>query len=118
MSRFIQTKDSPLLPLFQKQPERDRDYIRRVGGEGVLLSEDLPALKAQRLKVALLLMDSRLHWRTEIERVSGGAEGMRRLRELRQRGWIIEKQREGGRVWRYWAKYIPEVDYKILREMV
>jgi hypothetical protein len=96
MTRFVQTKDSPLL-----------------------LSEDLPSLKSQRLKVALLMLDLFWHTRFEIEKVAGGAEGMRRMRELRQRGWEIEKRRiEGRRAWQYRATYIPEVDYKILREML
>ena len=51
--------------------------------------------RASRLEiVADLMLDRRWHKTVEIESVSvGGSQGTRRLRELRKKGWAIEKRK-------------------------
>ena len=84
------------------------NVIARLGGWGILTLQDLPDLDSQRGKVLDLLLDRRWHTGPEILRVSGGTEGLRRLRELRTLpGYTIERRKavnpfsRGKRVFEY-----------------
>ena len=72
-----------------------------------LTAIDVSQLNQGARRVYDLLFDGRWHDRDEIERAAGergvaAAEGMRRMRELRQRGFKIEKHRTSDRrVWLY-----------------
>jgi hypothetical protein len=76
--------------------------LRKLGAEGILRVEDLPALGQHKLKILTLLSDGAWHSRDEIEAcVAPAREGMRRMRELREY-FIIDRDRcEYGREFRY-----------------
>ena len=57
-----------------------------------LTPPDKKRLKTNREKVKNLMMDNQWHPATEIREV-GGAEGLRRLRELRKDGYVVTKRR-------------------------
>lgn len=84
--------------------EDDR-IIKALGGQGILRPCDIPDLRTQRAKVAALMMDREWHTAREIVKAAGGSEGLRRLRELRDLGAIIEKHRmRNRRMWKYRIK--------------
>ena len=60
------------------------DEIRRLGGEGILVPQDVAQLKASVGRVYELMKDGAWYTREEIEYAAGGKEGMRRMRQLRQ----------------------------------
>ena len=62
----------------------DWDYIKRLGGEGILRRSDVADLKNQRDKVLYLMLDGNWHDAGQIIAASGGREGLRRMRELRE----------------------------------
>ena len=71
----------------------DWDYIKKLGGEGILSRQDVQDLKNQRAKVLWLMLDGLWHQANEIINCSGGREGLRRLRELREiPGVTIERR--------------------------
>lgn len=77
-------------------PTRSDVYhqLLKIGGEGILTIDDLPQLKSQRRKVFLLLLDGQWHTGPEIIEATGGMEGLRRMRELRQIPWLqIDRKR-------------------------
>ena len=80
------------------------DEITKLGGEGIIDETDIPSLKTQRKRVWTLMLDDREHSGPEIVKVSGGSEGLRRLREFREvPGIEIEKRRDvSGRFFWYW----------------
>lgn len=77
------------------------------GGIGVLTEQDHKDLDAGTKRVYELMEDGGWYERDEIELAAGqngrpAREGMRRMRELRQRGFNIEKIRlKGSREWKY-----------------
>ena len=72
----------------------DWDYIKKLGGEGILSRQDVRDLKNQRAKVLYLMLDGLWHKADEIIQYSGGREGLRRMRELREiPGATIERHR-------------------------
>ena len=88
--------------------------ISKLGGEGILTEADIPSLKTQRARVLALMEDGKEHSGLEIIRVSGGSEGLRRLRELRTiPGVVIKKRRDiNGRFFWYWMEEEePEKDF-------
>ena len=66
------------------QAVSDWDYIKKLGGTGILRRQDVQDLKNQRSRVLWLMLDGDWHSGQEIVRVAGGTEGLRRLRELRE----------------------------------
>ena len=83
-----------------------RATIKQLGGEGVLSHTDMGALNGGVRKVFMLMRDGAWYTREQIELAAGSdgipaAEGMRRMRELRQ--WFnIEMERVGeSRLFRY-----------------
>ena len=62
----------------------DWDCIKKLGGEGILKLEDVADLKNQRAKVLALMLDGYWHSANSIIHASGGREGLRRMRELRE----------------------------------
>lgn len=67
--------------------------LRKLGAEGILRVEDLPALGQDKLKILTLMSDGAWHTRDEIEACTAPArEGMGRMRELRQY-FIIDRMR-------------------------
>lgn len=74
------------------------DYIKRLGGAGILKRQDVADLEHARAKVLWLMLDGEWHPATEIINASGIREGLRRLRELRDiPGVTIERKRGMGR---------------------
>jgi len=62
----------------------DWDYIKKLGGDGILTKRDVADLKSQRARVLYLMLDGGWHLASQIIQTSGGREGLRRLRELRE----------------------------------
>lgn len=71
-------------------PNRD---IARLGGKGILTEEDIPSLTQAQDRIVRRMSDELWHSATEIIGVSGQREGLRRLRDLRSKGYTIERQR-------------------------
>lgn len=84
------------------------EYASRLGGVGVLNERDLGQFQEATKRVHELLRDGRWHSASEIYDVTGQRDGMRRLRELRQVGYRIERSRasEDSREW--WYRLAPE----------
>jgi hypothetical protein len=62
----------------------DWDQIHKLGGEGILTRQDIQDFSCQRAKVLRLMFDGCWHQADQILAASGGREGLRRLRELRE----------------------------------
>ena len=58
--------------------------IKALGGIGILTKADIHDLNTQKMRVLWLMMDGCWHQAGEVINVSGGREGLRRLRELRE----------------------------------
>jgi hypothetical protein len=78
-------------------PERPaEERIRALGADGILTADDLASLTAAKRAIYELLRDGEWHSADEIRRVAGGqSEGLRRLRELRPYGIVIERKAVG-----------------------
>lgn len=88
-------------------------YFKSVGGEDAPLNqEDLEDLSSAAKRVGALMLDYEWHSASEILEVAGQREGIRRLRELRQRGYEVEKKRPNkhNREWYYRLKKLWEVE--------
>ena len=75
---------------------------------GILYQGDVRELKDQRSKVLYLMLDGQWHYADQIITASGGREGLRRMRELREiPGVTIERMRHPHRKrdFRYRLKY-------------
>ena len=70
--------------------------LKKIGGEKFLNGSDLKEFSKAEIKVYNLMIDSKWHTASEIISVSGQREGLRRLRELRNKGLVIETKREKG----------------------
>lgn len=72
----------------------DLTLWHRLGGaDAPLRLADMRKLRGQRRAVATLMADGRWHGAPEIRDAAGGSEGLRRLRELRGMGFVVEKAR-------------------------
>lgn len=85
------------------------EHIKKLGGEGILCDADMPSLKAGRKRVFELMRDGAWHTAEEICDAAGengipAREGLRRMRELRQHGFFIERERMDHRRFRYRMK--------------
>jgi|TARA_Y100000034_G_scaffold101689_1_gene126140 hypothetical protein len=81
----------------------------RLGGVGILTDQDLADLKGGVRRVFDLMSDGEWYDRNAICLAAGtdgipAYEGMRRMRELRDRGLEVEGRRLGGRQWVYRLK--------------
>jgi hypothetical protein len=83
-------------------------HAARLGGLGILTKEDLAELNSAVLRVFGLMSDWRWHKADEIRQIAGkdgkpATEGLRRMRELRSRGFEIEMRRAAveGRAFEY-----------------
>jgi hypothetical protein len=79
------------------------EYARRIGGEGTLTEPDLRDFQAATHRVYEMLSDHAWHSASEVYDVTKQRDGMRRLRELRQVGICVERDRpdETSREWWY-----------------
>lgn len=79
------------------------EYAHRLGAQGTATAKDLEDFQEATKRVHALLKDGRWHSATEIYEVTKQRDGMRRLRELRQLGYVIERSRpdESSREWHY-----------------
>lgn len=87
--------EQPTLPGMDRS---ERRHAARLGGLGELTKDDLAKLNAAVLRVFGLMSDWKWHTADEIRQVAGeggrpASEGLRRMRELRDRGFEIEKRR-------------------------
>lgn len=73
----------------------DDRQLDLLGGHGILEKADLPSLAEACRKVFDLMKDGRWYTAEQIEEAAGQREGLRRMRELRQRGHEIETRRDG-----------------------
>lgn len=64
--------------------KKDWLYIKKLGGQGILKQEDVADLENQRAKVLYLMLDGFWHSAQQVIDASGGREGLRRMRELRE----------------------------------
>lgn len=76
-------------------------YAKSIGATGELSSDDLGELKKATRKVADLMSDNEWHFAQEIIDRSGTREGLRRMRELRQHGFTIERRYHDNREYQY-----------------
>lgn len=78
-----------------------------IGGPGILTGRDTRELNAGAMRVLKMMSDRAWHTREEIEIAAGengipAREGLRRMRQLRQIGFIVSKRRaENNREWVY-----------------
>jgi len=74
----------------------------RLGGEDVLEDHDLSRLNIATTRVYEFMRDHQWHTAQQIRVVAQGSEGLRRMRQLRAHGLVIEKRRVLGRAtWEY-----------------
>jgi 5-methylcytosine-specific restriction endonuclease McrA len=72
--------------------------------------DDLEALDSCKDRVAAILSDNKWHSNAYILAETGASESLRRLRDLRSAGWVIE-MRGKGRVWHYrWTGEIRKLE--------
>ena len=80
----------------------DSRYVASIGGKGIIREQDIPALKKGVQQIYDIMKDGQWHTIPELrERINQeGAD--RRMRELRQAGFTVEKRRVGeSRLWQY-----------------
>jgi hypothetical protein len=82
------------------------DRIRRLGGEGILTEDDARETAAGTMRVLELMLDGAWYSAPQICAAAGdefgpASEGLRRMRELRQRGYRVERKHIGRRTWHY-----------------
>lgn len=95
----------------------DWDYIKKLGGEGILSRQDVRDLKNQRAKVLYLMLDGLWHRADEIIRFSGGREGLRRMRELREiPGVTIHRMKQPNRDFIYRLQYETGIQGDLFNE--
>ena len=85
-----------------------KDTQTKMVENGCVFQEDKPRLKSAKARVRHLMLDHKWHTANEIcEPSLGGREGLRRLRELRKDGWIVDKRRLNGGTFEYrmWREY-------------
>jgi hypothetical protein len=82
----------------------------------ILTDDDIQTEKIARANILRLMLDFQWHQTMEIIQVSGGSEGMRRLRELRQHYEIERNRVIGSRQWQY--RLVPELQYRLVPEFV
>lgn len=77
------------------------EYANRLGFEG-MTERDMSGLQEACRRVWRLMKDGAWHDAQAIIDAAGQREGIRRMRELRGLGYIVERDRsEGSREWRY-----------------
>lgn len=87
--------------------KKETQYLRSIGGEGILSREDIASLKSGVRRVYELMKDGRWYRSDQIMKAAGvdgipASEGLRRMRELRKYGFRIRKIRPNqGRVFYY-----------------
>lgn len=70
-----------------------QQIIARLGGQNILVPQDIPALTSQRGKALELLSDGQWHDATEIINWVGSHEALRRVRDLRRLpGYMVERR--------------------------
>jgi len=70
--------------------------IARLGGEGILNEKDLVQFSEAQQAIIDFMQDGEWYSATSIIEWSGQREGLRRLRDLRSRGYCVEKTRLPG----------------------
>lgn len=74
------------------------NQLKLIGALGILDESDLPRLIASEARVLDLMRDGRWHTPDEIRLAAGrngrpASEGLRRMRNLKKQGFIIDKKR-------------------------
>ena len=67
--------------------------IRSLGGDGILDPSDLQEFNEAEQRVLKLMLDYKWHTASEILDVAEQREGLRRMRRLRDRGYVIERSK-------------------------
>jgi hypothetical protein len=70
--------------------------IKRLGGEGILNDKDIREFSDAQQAIIDFMSDGEWYSATSIIEWSGQREGLRRLRDLRSRGFEVEKMRIKG----------------------
>lgn len=68
--------------------------IKRLGGEGILNDRDIRDFSKVQLALIEYMADGEWYAATTIIEWSGQREGLRRLRDLRSRGFVVERKRD------------------------
>jgi len=76
-------------------------YLKKIGATKVLTKEDVPSLNAATARILALMKDGQWYPASEILRVSGQREGLRRMRELREYYTIERRRSNKGREFEY-----------------
>lgn len=71
----------------------DDSEIKALGGDGILNRDDLPSLNKAMILIRDLMLDGRWHMDEEVIAVSGQREGLRRMRQLRDHGFVVSMRR-------------------------
>ena len=71
------------------------ERIQRLGGTDILTEKDVPELRAATLRVLNYMRNGAWCDDEQIIAMSGQREGLRRMRELRDQGFAVERRREG-----------------------
>ena len=94
--------------------------LKRLGGVGILTDKDLAELSEGVRRVYALMSDMAWHSAEDIRLAAGNgrpaSEGLRRLRELRERVNIVKK-RDQGRNWCYRIEIPKEVSGFVQRDL-
>jgi len=67
--------------------------IKRLGGEGILIEKDIIAFSKAEQAIIEWMEDGEWYSATSIIEASGQREGLRRLRDLRNKGFNVERKR-------------------------
>ena len=70
--------------------------INRLGGDGILTDEDLKDFSKAETRIIRLMEDGQWYGAERIIYYSQQREGLRRLRNLRSRGFVVERRRANG----------------------
>ena len=67
--------------------------IKRLGGEGILIAQDIVAFSKAEQAIIEWMEDGAWYSASSIIEQSGQREGLRRLRDLRSKGFNVERKR-------------------------
>jgi len=83
------------------KPQAADSYVRAHGGTDILVPADVPELTEATGRIRDLLLDGEWHDGLDIVVASRQMEGLRRMRDLRSMGFVIEKRRNEKRRFEY-----------------
>tara|TARA_R110000824_G_scaffold294669_3_gene483061 strand:- start:1544 stop:1972 length:429 start_codon:yes stop_codon:yes gene_type:complete len=77
-------------------------YVASIGGEGIIRKQDIPILYKGVQQVFDIMKDGKWYTIPQLRERTGQEGADRRMRELRQNGYIVDRRRVGdSRMWEY-----------------